>query len=134
MPNYVIDACALIAYFRDEPGSDRISQLFDDTQHTILIHALTLGEVYYDTYRFSGVENAQSILNDVASLPVAVIRDLSNEMLILAGNFKASHKISYADAFVLALAEQRDASVVTSDHHEFETLSTETSISFYWIR
>lgn len=134
MATYVLDACALIAYLRDEPGADRIANLFDDAQHATFMHAITLGEVYYDTHRFSGVEMAHQVLNDLLSLPVTIVRDLSDSILIEAGNLKATYRISYADAFVLALAKQHQASVVTSDHHEFEPLSTETSLSFFWIR
>lgn len=134
MATYVLDACALIAYLRDEPGADHISDIFDNMQHTVLIHAITLGEVYYDTHRFSGVDNAQQVLKDILSLPVTVIRELSDALLTDAGNFKASNRISYADSFVLALAQQKNAVIVTSDHHEFEPIDENTSISFLWIR
>jgi len=134
LATYVLDACALIAYLRDEPGADRIADIFDDAQHTTFIHAITLGEVYYDTHRFSGVETAQQVLTDIPNLPVTVVRDLSNTLLTNAGNFKATHRISYADAFVLALAQQHGGSVVTSDHHEFDPIAEETSLTFFWIR
>jgi hypothetical protein len=44
----VLDACALIAYLRGEPGSDVIEALLLDPDVPSLIHAINLCEVYYD--------------------------------------------------------------------------------------
>ena len=59
MRNYVIDACAMIAYFRNEQGSDRVEELLRLAQNgsvDLRIHALNLMEIYYDTYRLPGNE------------------------------------------------------------------------------
>jgi len=47
-PRYVIDACAWIAYLRDEEGGLRLEELLKQESSVFLMHAVTLGEVYYD--------------------------------------------------------------------------------------
>ena len=44
----VLDACALIAYLRDEEGSDRVSEVFLRPEDPVLMHVINMGEVFYD--------------------------------------------------------------------------------------
>lgn len=131
---YVVDACALIAYLRDEPGAEVMEDLMTAPQNVLSMHAVTLGEVYYDTRRVRDVALARQVLADVAILPIAVVRDLSDDLLVAAGEFKVAHRISYADAFVLALAHSTGASVVTTDHREFDPVAQAGQVAFYWLR
>jgi PIN domain nuclease of toxin-antitoxin system len=48
----VIDASALIAFLRDEPGADVVENLFSAPE-TCYAHALNLCEVCYDFFRAS---------------------------------------------------------------------------------
>jgi PIN domain nuclease of toxin-antitoxin system len=48
----VIDASALIAFLRDEPGADAVENVLD-LPETCYVHALNLCEVYYDFWRAS---------------------------------------------------------------------------------
>ncbi len=52
--SYVIDACALIAYLRDETGGDKLKALLKEKDKTFFMHSINLGEVYYDSLRVSG--------------------------------------------------------------------------------
>ena len=131
---YVVDACALIAYLRDEPGAEVLESLMADLQNDLSMHGVTLGEVYYDTRRVADQDSAWQVLTDVVGLPISVVRDLSDGFLAAAGEFKAGHRISYADAFVLALAQRTRASVITTDHHEFDPIEQTGQIVFHWLR
>jgi hypothetical protein len=51
---YVVDACAIIAYLRGEPGADGVSAVLIDPTHVCVAHALNLCEVCYDFSRASG--------------------------------------------------------------------------------
>lgn len=63
----VLDACALIAYFRAESGGQRVQNiLFDEESHNY-IHTLNLCEVYYDFLRFAGEDAANQVLTDCES-------------------------------------------------------------------
>jgi predicted nucleic acid-binding protein len=132
--HYVVDACGLIAYLRDEPGAEVMEDLMTDPQNILSMHAITLGEIYYDTRRMRDATVARQVLADIAMLPIVIVRDLSDDLLISAGEFKVSHRISYADAFVLALARKAGASVITTDHHEFDPIAQTGQVAFRWLR
>jgi ribonuclease VapC len=54
------------------------------------------------------------MLRDLRALPIAL--DLASEARILAAaRIKAQYPLSYADAFVVALAQELGATVVTGD-------------------
>lgn len=133
LKRYVIDACGLIAFLRGEKGSN---QLADDLKsgHEFYLHSVTLGEIYYDSIRVGGADYANALVEDVLKLPIDVIWDIDLPLIRLVGEFKTTFRISYADAFVLALASQKQAAVITTDHHEFEQVETAGSMIFHWLR
>ncbi len=131
---YVLDACALIAFFRQEKGDEKLLKLFKDKQAKIYLHAVNLGEVYYDTLRLTGKKQAQELFADVAKLPIEVVWILDTSFLELTGKYKTSFSMSYADAFVLALAEREKGVVISTDHNEFDAVEKSEMLSFYWLR
>ena len=46
--NIILDACAVIAFFRDEVGADIVEDYLCDRNACCIIHSLNLCEVYYD--------------------------------------------------------------------------------------
>jgi hypothetical protein len=53
---FVLDARAIIAYFRNEDGAPEVRKLFEDPAnecivHAINLHAINLCEVYHDFHR-----------------------------------------------------------------------------------
>jgi predicted nucleic acid-binding protein len=54
--------------------------------------------------------------------------------LELTGRYKTSFSISYADAFAMALAEMEGATVISTDHKEFDPVEKNGDLSFYWLR
>lgn len=50
----VLDACAMIAYLRDEPGADRVEALLLDKNNLCVAHAVNVCEVFYDFIRAEG--------------------------------------------------------------------------------
>ncbi|TGO03416.1 hypothetical protein PN36_06595 [Candidatus Thiomargarita nelsonii] len=52
----------------------------------------------------------------------------------LIGKYKTSYRISYADCFVLALAERENAIVISTVHHEFDVIDETGKLFFYWLR
>jgi len=132
--DYVIDACALIAFLRDEPGADELERLLQTPGNRCLMHAVNLAEVYYDTLRTSGQNTADELFNDLKQLPIDIIRDLGTDMIKAVGHFKTRYRISFADSFVLALASLHQASVVSTDHHEFNAVEQQRTLDFHWLR
>ena len=135
--NYILDACALIAYFKNETGSEAMVQFFcqaDDGDISIFMHKLNLLEVFYGFYRDDGKEKADAILDDSLLLPIIFVDELEESLFREAGRLKASHDISFADSIALALASVRGGSLITADHHEFEIIENKETIRFSWIR
>lgn len=48
---YVLDACAMIAWLRGEPGAAVVDLAIRDVNSQCLAHALNLCEVFYDAFR-----------------------------------------------------------------------------------
>lgn len=132
--NYVIDACALIAYLRGEEGGDKLRALLKEPGKKFFLHSVNLGEVYYDSLRFSNKEYADKLLEDVKKLPIHIVWNLDAEFIKLLGKYKTSFKTSYADTFVLSLAEREEATVITTDYHEFSVVESSCNLTFLWLR
>jgi PIN domain nuclease of toxin-antitoxin system len=131
---YVIDACALIAFLQNETGGDKLRELFKVPENEFFMHSINLTEVYYDAVYVSGEEKAQELFEKVAELPISILWDLEVSLIKLVGKYKTSYKISFADSFVLALAEKEKAIVISTDHHEFDVIESAGELSFYWLR
>jgi len=121
--NIILDACALIAFFRSEPGAEIVEQYLFDDQYICMIHGINLCEVYYDFLRTGGDVIAEALIQDVQSLDILVRDDLTVSFWRQVGGYKASiRRISLADCFALTLANREAAILVTSDRKEFEPL------------
>jgi predicted nucleic acid-binding protein len=129
---YVLDSFALLAYLQDEPGAQLVQDVLADESAKVFLCTVNLGEVYYITYyityREQGEAEAEEALLIVEQLPIEeVVPD--RELILQAARIKASFAISYADAFVAALAERRQGTIVTGDP-EFKQLA---HLSIKWL-
>jgi predicted nucleic acid-binding protein len=134
---YVLDACALIAYYNDEEGSESVESVLSEALNgdsDISIHHVNLFEVYYDLQRSGGEDKANKAMDSFGDSPIAVIDTFTNELMKEAARFKLSFKISVADAFALATAKLENATLVTADHHEFDAIEEAGELNFLWIR
>lgn len=64
---HVVDACALIAYFKGEAGRERFAELLADEENVLAIHIVNLCEVYYDYYRSDGPDKAEEAWSKAVS-------------------------------------------------------------------
>jgi predicted nucleic acid-binding protein len=87
---YILDATAIIAYLRGEPGADAVSAILVDPAHVCLAHGLNLCEVYYDFYRSNGETAAQDAVRDMFALGVQIRSDLSIDFWQMAGALKSN--------------------------------------------
>jgi len=134
--SYVMDACAIIAFLRDETGADIVTHLLRDAEAgkvIIYMNKLNLLEVYYDAYRVDGKQKADVEQGLIKKLPITIKSGLSDAVFMEAGRFKAKYKISLADAVAVAEASALDATLVTADR-EFELVEQRERIMIYWIR
>lgn len=118
----VIDASALIAFLRDEPGARVVENVLSGPEKCYA-HALNLCEVYYDFFRASNQHTAEAAISDLLALGVEDRTDMDSEFWRDVGGLKAVHRrVSLADCCALALARRLGARLVTADRHEFEPI------------
>lgn len=120
--NPTLDACALLAYLRFEPGGEVVERLLQDLSETCYAHSLNLCEVYYHEVRASDEPTARRVMADLFAGGVHQRSDMDNEFWMRVGELKARGGIALADCVCLALAERLGGTVVTSDHKEFDPL------------
>ena len=121
--NIILDACAVIAFFRDEPGAEIVENYLSDAQQNCLIHGINACEVYYDFLRSGGENFAEEVIQDLQSINVTIRDDLGIDFWKQVGKYKGTIKrISLADCFALTLANREQGILITSDRKEFEPI------------
>ncbi len=117
MKTYVLDASAVIAFLRKEPGAPRVNELIKDAirgRAKVLMSAVNYGEVYGLILREFGQERALSTIQGLRPPPIEIV-DATPQRACQAADIKAKYKLYYADSFAAALAIERKATLVTSD-------------------
>lgn len=136
--NYLLDACALLAYFNEEKGADVVNGLIEQARHreiTLSINAANLVEVYYDRIRINGSKLADKIINEIYdTFPVTIIETNTSAIVREAAYYKSTGKMSFADSILVATAKCTGATVVTCDHVELKPVEQQGQIPFLWIR
>lgn len=128
-PGYVLDTSALLTLIEDEDRADQVQTLLEQARRgeiLLLVSFISFMEVYYSSFQERGQEEADERVRLMAVLPMARVE--STEMLaVLAGQLKAKHRLSVADAWVAALAQERGATLVHRDP-EFDQLDSTVAI------
>jgi predicted nucleic acid-binding protein len=136
MATKVLDSWALIAFFEDEPAAERVERLLVKAEagtHKLLLCVVNWGEIYYSTMRTVSQDAAEQKAKEIAGLTIEIVGvgDKDLELARQAAIYKATKKLSYADAFAAALAKIRNAVLVTGDH-EFKQV--EGDIEIDWLK
>jgi predicted nucleic acid-binding protein len=131
---HCLDACAVIDYLRQEPGAEVLKELIERPTTFLAMHVCNLGEVYDDFFREDGLTAAQTAWTNTLALPLALHRDTDDAFIQRVGILKVEERISFADAFALALAERLTIPLVTTDHHEFDAIERKGRFRFLWVR
>ncbi len=130
---YVLDSFALLAYLQDEPVAARIEKLLENAgkeKCRLFLSMINLGELLYITEKRGGVAKAQDALALIRQLPIEVM-PADEQIIFAAAHIKANHPLSYADSFVVAIAMQEDATILTGDP-EFQ--SVEALVKVEWLQ
>ena len=117
MKRIVLDASALMIFFENRPGVEKVEELIRlavEGKRQLLMSVVNWGEVYYSIWRTKGPGIARKVIEDIAQLPLEIV-DADLELTRSAAELRAEHKLPYADGFAAALALQRKASLATSD-------------------
>jgi len=113
----VLDSSALMAFFEDRAGAEKVEELLAkaaETKAPLLMSVVNWGEVYYSVWRVRGEKAAEGKLREIAQLPIEIV-NADPELTKLAARLKAQHNLPYADCFAAALAQAKKAPLVTSD-------------------
>jgi PIN domain nuclease of toxin-antitoxin system len=120
----IFDACAIIAFVKDEPGAAIVENYIVERSEDCLIHNVNLCEVYYNFDRSNGNAFAEAIVSDLQQAGITFCSDLTNEFWQKVGRYKATIvRILLADCFALTLANRENGVIVTSDRREFEPVA-----------
>ncbi len=136
MATKVLDSWALIAFFEDEPAAEEVEKLLvkaEAGRHKLLLCVVNWGEIYYNTMRKVSQEAAEQKAKEIAGLTIEIVGVEGKDMELVrqAAIYKATKKLSYADAFAAALAKIRNAELVTGDQ-EFKEVEGEIKIG--WLK
>lgn len=132
-PSFVLDSFAFLAYLQDEPVASRIEKLLENAARgkcRLLLSLINLGELLYITERRGGVAKAQDALALIRQLPLEIL-PADEQIVFAAAHIKANYAVSYADSFVIAIAIQEDAIILTGDP-EFQ--SVEDLVKVEWLQ
>ena len=133
---YILDACALIALFKKEHGSDKVKALFNKAlagQTVIYMNTINLIEVHYCFYRTVGKDKSNLILEQIYNMPVQFINTIDETIFSETSRLKAQYAIPLGDSIGLATAIKMNGTFVTADS-DFEIIEKTESLSFLWFR
>jgi len=129
---YVLDAYALFAYLAGEPSAPVVAGVLEaaaGSRARVAMCVVNLGEVFYRYVREHGRAAAERSLTLAERLPVEFV-DADRALTLAAAGLKGRHRMSYADCFAAALAQELDATLLTGDR-EFEAV--EDVVQIEWL-
>jgi predicted nucleic acid-binding protein len=117
MALYALDTSAVLAYVRGEPGQDEVEATLLDAKsqdELLLVPFIAMMEVEYILLREMEPEDVDRNLARIEALPIDIVES-SPAWRKLAAYVKARGKVSFADAWVAALALLRDVTLIHKD-------------------
>jgi ribonuclease VapC len=127
----VLDTYALIAFLEDEPGADFVRSLLLETESgalNLVMCVVNLGELWYIVARADSPAQADALVEEIQGLSIEIV-DADWKLTHQAAIFKSKGGLSYADCYTAALAQLRQAEVITGDP-EFQKLRDEITLSW----
>jgi uncharacterized protein len=128
----VLDSYALLAFLFGERGHQRVLDLLQrmaTASQTLLVAAPNWAEVRYVSQRKVGGARWGEARDKLLGLPLEII-PADQTLAEIAGEIKATRRMSLADCFAAALAMQRRAELYTGDP---EFRQVEKDISIIWL-
>jgi predicted nucleic acid-binding protein len=129
----VLDASALLAMFFGEPGMEKMRELFhkaSEADRPVFISAVNWAEVLYKMERRHGKNGLETARQFERTTPLETV-PVDLELAESAAHLKNECDLGLADAFAAALAKNKKAELVTTDH-EFKSVEKEIKIN--WLK
>lgn len=122
---FVLDTSALLTLIEDEAGADRVSEVLGSER--VALPWTVLMEVHDVSQQESGPAEADRRYALVKQLPCEILWHVDEPVVLTAADFKATHRLSFADAVVAAFARRRGATLLHKDP-EFESLAEHVAL------
>ncbi len=132
MKRSVLDSYAILAFLFREKGHEKVLDLFEkaaQADQSLFIAAPNWAEVRYIVERKAESARWSEVRHKLLGLPLEVVA-ADQSLAELAGEIKATRRMSLADCFAAALAKQKKAEIYTGDP-EFK--SVEKDIKVMWL-
>jgi ribonuclease VapC len=132
MTAFVLDSSAIIRYYDDEAGADRVEAIFDMCARgfgEMCISALQWGEIAGVMRKRLGALEQERVLQRLLEVDLRIV-PVSAERAVRAAGLRIDRKLPYADAFALDLAmDSPDHMLVTADY-DFKAVADLARIEF----
>jgi predicted nucleic acid-binding protein len=119
MTIYVLDSSALLRYFDDEAGADRVFEIIGECARrraTVCICAIQWGEIAGRLRKKVGPSRQSNILTELLPSEAEIV-PATGERAVRAAEIRLDRGISYADAFAVELTlDSPDHLLVTADY------------------
>ncbi|MBI4607670.1 MAG: type II toxin-antitoxin system VapC family toxin [Candidatus Rokubacteria bacterium] len=132
MRGSVLDSYAVLAFLFEEDGHETVLALFEKaaaSDQNVLISAPNWAEVRYQVERKIGADRWNEVRLKLLGLPIEIV-PADQQLAELAGEIKATRKMSLADCFAAALAKQKKADLYTGDS---EFRAVEKDVKIVWV-
>ncbi len=129
---YIFDSSAVIRYLDDKAGADRVQQFLESHAlfgARLLISAVQWGEIARIVGRRHGTQAASQVLSRLTALGFQAIPVTALEA-VRAAVLQNAVRLSYADAFVLVLAQDHPLSILITADFDFKLAEHLVSIEF----
>lgn len=129
---YILDSFALMAYLENEVNGEQVTRILRKAaagETHVYFSLINYGECLYIIEREQGLTKAQEMIAVVDQLPIETV-SVDRSRVFAAAHIKANHSLSYADAFVVALAQEFNAAILTGDP---EYRQVENIVSILWL-
>ena len=114
---YILDSFAVLAFLNAESSAPRVEAVLQMAQRRrarVCLSTINLGEALYIVERERGLPSAQRALAAIEQMPIDIL-DATRERVLAAAHVKAHYRLSYADAFAVAAAQEMSSVVLTGD-------------------
>jgi len=128
MKDYVLDANALVLFFRNQEGAARVRELFvqaDKNKASLRISLVNVSEVLYVYARYSTMDDARNAIYRIQGLVEFLAPAM--EQALSAGEIHYRYNLGLADCFAAELAMRTGATLVTADP-EFAKLGKQLKV------
>jgi predicted nucleic acid-binding protein len=129
----VLDSSSLIAFLREEVGSEAVQRMLEraaERDVVVLMTELSYTDVQCSIRKNEGDNAWETIARKLPALPIEFCmadRRLSD----LAANLRSKHGLSLINAFAAALAKSRKGELVTGND---ELRAVEKEIKIVWLK